>query len=115
MVAVANVDPFIVPIPPKLLADPELRDYFNYLNRFLHDLWVRTGGGTDLINESFVNYLIEYQPTTQTAISGGAVIQYNSDTTTIYRFIPDPYDYDTDAFYNSFNGSSVTGLIATRK
>lgn len=45
----ARVDPFVAPIPRKFLNDPELRPFFEYLNRFLHDLFIRTGGGDDLI------------------------------------------------------------------
>ena len=50
----ANVDPFVIPVPPKLLEDPELRPFFEYLNRFLHDLFVRSGGGEDLVENSQV-------------------------------------------------------------
>ncbi len=49
---VTKVDPFLIPIPRGLLANPETREYFEYLNRFLHDLWVRTGGGEDAISEN---------------------------------------------------------------
>jgi hypothetical protein len=45
----ANVDPFVIRWPKKWESDPELRDVLRYLNRFLHDLWIRTGGGPDLI------------------------------------------------------------------
>lgn len=48
----ADVDPFIQPIPTSFNSDRELRAYFEYLHRFLHDLWVRTGGTTDSIEES---------------------------------------------------------------
>jgi hypothetical protein len=46
-----NVDPFVIRWPKKWESDPELRDVLRYLNRFLHDLWIRTGGGPDLIEE----------------------------------------------------------------
>ncbi len=45
----AKVDPFVAPIPSKFLNDPELRPFFEYLNRFLHDIFIRTGGGDDAI------------------------------------------------------------------
>jgi len=48
----ANVDPFVIRWPKKWESDPELRDVLRYLNRFLHDLWIRTGGGPDLIEGS---------------------------------------------------------------
>jgi len=44
-----SVDPFVIPIPQKLLNDPELGPTFQYLWKFLYDLWQRTGGGTDAI------------------------------------------------------------------
>jgi hypothetical protein len=44
-----KVDPFIVPLPRKLASDVELGPYFTYLNKFLHDLWTRTGAGTDTV------------------------------------------------------------------
>lgn len=45
----AEVDPFIQPIPVQFQGDRELRAYYEYLHRFLHDIWVRTGGGDDAI------------------------------------------------------------------
>ncbi len=50
----ANVDPFVAQIPRKFLEDPELRPFFEYLNRFLHDMFIRTGGGEDVIENSQV-------------------------------------------------------------
>lgn len=46
-----NVDPFVIPIPQKLLNDPELGPTFQYLWKFLYDLWSRTGGGTDYVSD----------------------------------------------------------------
>lgn len=47
----ARVDPFLHPIPRELLKNPETRAFFEYLVRFLHDIWKRTGGGNDLIDQ----------------------------------------------------------------
>lgn len=44
-----NVDPFVIPIPQKILNDPELAPTFQYLWRFLYDMWQRTGGSVDLV------------------------------------------------------------------
>ena len=44
-----RVDPFVQPIPAAFLKDKDVRAYFEYLNRHLHDNWVRTGGGNDAI------------------------------------------------------------------
>lgn len=46
-----RVDPFLHPIPKELLKNPATRAFFEYLIRFLHDLWKRTGGGNDLIDQ----------------------------------------------------------------
>jgi hypothetical protein len=46
----ARVDPFVIPLPRKLARDTELGPYFAYTQRFLHDLWQRTGAGTDLVD-----------------------------------------------------------------
>lgn len=46
----AEVDPFLQPIPQKFASEKELRNYFEYLNRFLHDIWVRTGAGNDAVD-----------------------------------------------------------------
>lgn len=45
------VDPFVIEIPRAFLnhPDPDVRAYFQYLNRFLFDLWTRTGADTDAI------------------------------------------------------------------
>ena len=45
----ADVDPFVIQWPLKWQQDAEIRPVITYLNRFLHDLWQRTGGGDDLI------------------------------------------------------------------
>lgn len=49
-----NVDPFVIPIPRKFSNDPELKPYFNYLHKFLHDIRNRTGGGDDAISNTVI-------------------------------------------------------------
>ena len=49
---VTQVDPFLIPIPKALTQDKATRNYFEYLNRFLHDLWVRTGAGSDTVGSN---------------------------------------------------------------
>ena len=46
-----DVDPFVVQWPEKWITDPQVAPVVQYLNRFLHDLWIRTGGGEDAISE----------------------------------------------------------------
>lgn len=50
----SRVDPYVANIPKKILMDPdrEYLGYFEYLNRFLHDLWIRSGGGTDSVEDA---------------------------------------------------------------
>jgi len=48
----ARVDPFVIQWPQKWVEDPEISPVVNYLNIFLHDLWVRSGGGEDLIESA---------------------------------------------------------------
>jgi hypothetical protein len=43
----AIVNPRLQRIPKALLQDRETRLYFEDIERFLHDLWIRTGGGDD--------------------------------------------------------------------
>ena len=45
----ANLDPFVIQWPKKWTDDPEIGPVVNYLNRFLHDIFIRTGGSEDLI------------------------------------------------------------------
>lgn len=72
-----RVDPFLIPIPKKILEDKELRDFFEYQNRFLHDLWFRTGGGTDLIAESQIGEL--YEPGIQTSNAEEIIEELDAD------------------------------------
>jgi hypothetical protein len=48
----ARVDPFVIPLPRKLANDPEIAPWFSYLQKFLHDLWQRTGAGEDLVGDA---------------------------------------------------------------
>lgn len=46
-----KVDPFLIPIPNKFLEDPEIRQYMEYKDRVIHDLYQRTGGADDSVSE----------------------------------------------------------------
>lgn len=48
----AKVDPFVIQWPQKWMADNEIRPVIEYLNRHLHDLFIRTGGGEDLVDDN---------------------------------------------------------------
>lgn len=53
-------------------------------------------------------------PTLNAAITGGDVYNYELNGTLRYRFVPTTYTPTQDAFYTSFNGTTVTGLITKR-
>jgi len=49
---VSNVNPPPIPrIPPELMRSPQMRGYFEELRRIIFQLWVRTGGGNDAVDE----------------------------------------------------------------
>ena len=48
----AKVDPFVIQWPRKWMQDDETRPAIVYLNRFLHDLFLRSGGGEDFIENT---------------------------------------------------------------
>lgn len=54
-----KVDPFVIQWPRQWIADAEIAPTIKYLNRFLHDLWIRTGGGEDLIDEAVTGSVTE--------------------------------------------------------
>ena len=86
----AKVDPFVIPIPRAILEDKELRFYHEYLNKFLHDLWVRTGGGNDNIRDEGVKELYPWQaltdeePESVAGIYGRVVQSEESDLSNLY-------------------------------
>lgn len=63
----ANVDPFVIQWPQKWVEDPEIGPVVHYLNRFLHDMFLRSGGGEDLLDS-----------TEQALTSSGSRISRNS-------------------------------------
>ena len=54
------------------------------------------------------------EPTLNAEIIGGEVYDYINNGVTRYRFIPNPYNPLQDAFYSSFDGSTLSSLIVTR-
>jgi hypothetical protein len=46
------VDPFLIPVPEAFMQDGQTASWAEYLHRWNHDMWVRTGGGTDTIQET---------------------------------------------------------------
>jgi len=71
-----QVDPRLYPIPRDLQKDPEVRKYFEDLERFLHDLWFRTGGGDDEIASVSIRESFAWDTNTDdTGINGVKVSQ----------------------------------------
>ena len=60
-----KVDPFVFPIPKELLKDKSTREFFEYLVRWAHDMWVRSGGGDDAVAEATIQEVYPW-PTGQT-------------------------------------------------
>lgn len=66
------VDPFQQPIPPALQQDPEVRSYFEFLAKFNHDMWLRSGGGIGVIPEFLIEVAKGNVPgTILTSVIGG--------------------------------------------
>lgn len=53
-------------------------------------------------------------PTLAATIAAGQVYAYTLDGTTRYRLVPTPYDAADDAFYTTFAGGVLSGLIVAR-
>jgi hypothetical protein len=98
----ANVDPFVIKWPNKWAQDPELRDALRYLNRFLHDIWKRTGGGEDLIESTIVELTTEL-----TSVSSGQIEELTDTLGQIEDRIPAPFIKDFYAATKSQNYTAV--------
>lgn len=53
-------------------------------------------------------------PTLAATIAAGQVYAYTLDSVTRYRLVPNPYAAAQDAFYTTFTGGVLSGLIVTR-
>ena len=53
-------------------------------------------------------------PTLNATITDGDVYEYTLKGTTRYRFVPSTYDPTQDAFYENFDGATLSGLIVSR-
>lgn len=107
-----KVDPFIAPIPRKILNDPELRPFFEYFVRWAHDIWIRSGGGDDAITSTQNRDI--YDSTAFTAAINE--LQKDSD---YFSVIPQSLDYNPISvsgiyqanpydWINAKNGSVIT-------
>ncbi len=95
------VDPFVVPIPDNVKA--QAPDFWNYLQRFLHDLWIRTGGGNDEITDNSVREIYGWQ----TGIPEAEVIPGSDDSSLSSLFgVGDDSGAVQEALSSLFNGST---------
>lgn len=70
------------------------------------------GGGL-----TWINYVSEWAtaPVELTSISGGNVFRYERAGGDIYyRLVPEPYIPENDAFYQNFDGSTLSDLLIQR-
>lgn len=78
-------------------------------------IWQPVGtGGASSVTWTYLVTTWSTAPTFVEAITGGSVYSYTLDGTTRYRFIPDPYDSNNDAFYSTFTTPTLSGLIVSR-
>lgn len=105
-----QVDPFIHPIPKSLLNNPDTRSYFEYLNRWAHDMWVRTGGGEDLIDAGSTRETYPWTEDTSADIDQNMVYTFPMEevkqliTKTISR---ETYTAVDNMFINATNNSTL--------
>lgn len=98
----ARVDPYIIKIPAFFAnhEDVDVRQWFNYDNLWKHDIWVRTGGGTDLVEEGVST---ETETITQTSTaSSDSQGGFNAITITS-NYTANDYD-----FVNAKQGARIT-------
>lgn len=77
--------------------------------------------GNYLLGQSVASVTWDYyatnwstSPTFIENITGGAVYLYVLDSVNRYRFVPNPYDSTTDAFYTNYSSPTLSNLIITR-
>lgn len=99
-----KVDPFIAPIPKKILNDQELRPFFEYFVRWAHDLWIRTGGGDDAITSTQNRDLYD-----STAFAGFAATLDDIDQDISLIKPEDHHDHSVSIFENTeYQDNSVS-------
>lgn len=77
----ATVDPFVIQWPKRWLDDREIEPVIRYLNRFLHDLWQRSGGPVDSVSNS-VYESIYFSKEAAPLIAKRKIVETSSNYTT---------------------------------
>ena len=107
----ADVDPRLQRIPKQLLESREVRGYFEELERFLHDLWIRTGGGNDAIENQSIRESYPWPDPTVNTDDGETPYQSVFHQPAIeFRSVTANADYtmiDHD-FVNAKSGATIT-------
>lgn len=62
-----KVEPLQEQVPQSLLRDPQAEAYFTRLHRWAREMWERTGGGSDAIEDNLVQSL--RQPARSTSLA----------------------------------------------
>ncbi|MFN3332796.1 MAG: hypothetical protein ACK47M_09830 [Caldilinea sp.] len=71
---------------------------------------------TESDSQSWFHFITNWDmaPVLIDSIPSGDVYAYVLDGVTRYRLVPDPYAVEDDAFYTTFTGGVLSGLIVTR-
>ena len=109
----AQVDPFLLPIPKQLLKDAETRAYFEYMSRFLHDLWVRSGAGNDFIADQAIRENYPWggeEEGEDSPLSGYSLFGNNDEGVHPYRAVTVGSDYTASSydFISATRGAAVS-------
>jgi hypothetical protein len=99
-----------------------LADGLNYFNSTIGALKYYSSGNWHHFGSSWLTYVASTmgEPVlhpSQPASGSVYTYQYSDGiggTITLYRFVPDPYVYSNDRFYDSWDGTTLSGLRAVR-
>lgn len=105
-----QVDPFIHPIPKSLLNNPDTRSFFEYLTRWCHDMWKRTGGGEDLIESGGTR---ETYPWTEDTTEGSRDSFYSSLTANAEIDQEISYNFPVENNFNRLTTKTINNEIYT--
>lgn len=79
----ANVDPFVVKWPKKWTEDREIGPVIHYLNRFLHDIWRRSGGAFDSVDDPDITSSLSQLHDIRTQIGSGDLLTVDTTGFTV--------------------------------
>lgn len=70
--------------------------------------------GAIILDWGYLSSHFSQDPILAATITGGEVWEYVLNGVTRYRFVPNPYSYSGDAFYSTYTGGVLSGLIVAR-